>query len=443
MVATAGVHCRSRLTDPRWPPWESHTTLPGMKAHAAACIFPLMSDQDLRSLADDIRRHGLREPIVVHDRQILDGRCRIRACRLAGVKPRFVRWVPRGQTPLEWVLSTNLHRRHLSDDQRAMVAARIREQLRSRLVGERAKRGAASRWATGEKCLPQAYGGKHEPPKDSRVIAARMLNVSRAKVGQAVTVMESDLAPRVMSGDMGLAVAVRELDRRVMLAADKAVAKSRAKASGGVAPGAAVAHMDFETLLASRKDVPLVLSDIPYERGFLSNLERLSRAVADCLAPQGSAVFMTGQMYMPEYYSAFSAHLAYRWTMAYLLPQGLAPRVWPRKACPMWKPVLVFQRRDCPAARQWIRRDTLDAGALETKVHAHQQDVPGMRALVELFSLPGDTVVDPCMGSGTTGVASLLAGRNFVGGDVNADTVRMARARLEAETGMTVRRLRP
>lgn len=406
-----------------------------------------MSTQDLQSLADDIRRHGLREPIVIHDRQILDGRCRIRACRLAGVKPKFIRWVPKGQTPLEWVLSTNLHRRHLSDDQRAMVAARVRQQLTTRLVSQRNTEAAHKKWGKPEES--QTRDGRvwhgREKKQDSRVIAARMLNVSRTKVGQAIMVMKSPLAPRVAAGEMGLSVAVRELDRREWLTKERRAAKEVAKATGAAGKGrpvAALGCLDFESLLASQKGVPLVLSDIPYEKSFLPHLERLARAVAASLAPQGSAVFMTGQMYMPEYYAAFSAHLAYRWTMAYVLPQGLAPRVWPRKACPMWKPVLVFQRRDCPAARQWIRRDTLDAGILEAKVHAHQQDVPGMRALIELFSEPGEVVVDPCMGSGTTGVAALLASRHFVGGDLNVDTVKMATVRLEAETGMRVKPLR-
>jgi len=424
----------------------THATLPGMKAHAAACIFPLMSAQDLQSLADDIRRHGLREPIVIHDRQILDGRCRIRACRLAGVKPRFIRWQPKGQTPLEWVLSTNLHRRHLSDDQRAMVAARVREQIKRLMMSERATQAIGSRWEKDKKYLAAHGAAKYGDQKqDSRKVAAKMLNISTKKVIQAITVMDSNLAPRVAAGEMGLSVAVRELDRREWLTRERRAAKEVAKAAGATdkgRPGAALGCLDFESLLASQKGVPLVLSDIPYEKSFLPHLERLARAVAASLAPQGSAVFMTGQMYMPEYYAAFSAHLAYRWTMAYVLPQGLAPRVWPRKACPMWKPVMIFQRKDCLAARQWIRRDTLDAGALEAKIHAHQQDVPGMRALIDLFSEPGETVVDPCMGSGTTGVAALLAGRHFVGGDIRRETFEMASKRITDETGLNPRRLR-
>lgn len=48
------------------------------------------------------------------------------------------------------------------------------------------------------------------------------------------------------------------------------------------------------------------------------------------------------------------------------------------------------------------------------------------------WSNPGDTVFDPMMGSGTTGKMAVLAGRNFIGIDISADYVDMARRRIEA-----------
>jgi DNA modification methylase len=48
-------------------------------------------------------------------------------------------------------------------------------------------------------------------------------------------------------------------------------------------------------------------------------------------------------------------------------------------------------------------------------VHPTQKPLPLMKALVGLFSNGGQTVLDPFMGSGTTGVACCELGRNFVG----------------------------
>ncbi len=94
-----------------------------MRFHPLADLFPLPSEDELRALADDIADHGLREPIVTLEGQILDGRCRYLACKMAAVAPLFESHV--GDDPIAYVLSRNFHRRHLTQPQRAMVAARL------------------------------------------------------------------------------------------------------------------------------------------------------------------------------------------------------------------------------------------------------------------------------------------------------------------------------
>lgn len=54
--------------------------------------------------------------------------------------------------------------------------------------------------------------------------------------------------------------------------------------------------------------------------------------------------------------------------------------------------------------------------------------------LVQMFSFVGDTVLDPFLGSGTTSLAALKAGRNSVGIDVETKYIRMASAKLEASS---------
>ena len=85
---------------------------PDMPFHPLADLFPLPSEDELRALADDIADHGLREPIVTLEGQILDGRCRYLACKMAGVEPRFA--THDGDEPIAYVFSRNFHRRHLT-----------------------------------------------------------------------------------------------------------------------------------------------------------------------------------------------------------------------------------------------------------------------------------------------------------------------------------------
>lgn len=92
--------------------------------HPACAAFPELVGAELAELAIDIATHGLLCSITVHEGQVLDGRARLAACEAAGVEPRFETWTGTGD-PTAWIVSRNLHRRHLTPSQRAMVAARL------------------------------------------------------------------------------------------------------------------------------------------------------------------------------------------------------------------------------------------------------------------------------------------------------------------------------
>jgi site-specific DNA-methyltransferase (adenine-specific) len=53
------------------------------------------------------------------------------------------------------------------------------------------------------------------------------------------------------------------------------------------------------------------------------------------------------------------------------------------------------------------------------------------RRLIELYSYSGDLIMDPFCGSGTTCVAALQAGRDYLGFDVDEKYVKLARNRVK------------
>lgn len=94
-----------------------------MDFHPIADLFPLMKGVEFDEFVEDLRINGLREPITIYQGKILDGRNRWRACDATGVEPQFSEY--RGDDPVSYVVSLNCHRRHLTDDERAFVAAKI------------------------------------------------------------------------------------------------------------------------------------------------------------------------------------------------------------------------------------------------------------------------------------------------------------------------------
>jgi hypothetical protein len=91
--------------------------------HEYANLFPLLANGELNQLADDIAENGLSSPITIYEGKILDGRNRYRACQIAEVTPKFEEY--KGKDPLAFVVSHNLHRRHLTESQRGMVASKL------------------------------------------------------------------------------------------------------------------------------------------------------------------------------------------------------------------------------------------------------------------------------------------------------------------------------
>jgi len=200
-------------------------------AHRLAEIFPILPEAAIRELADDIVTCGQRVPIVLLDGQVLDGRNRLAACSVAGVEPIFEDYA--GDDPLGFVLSHNLHRRHLTESQRAMVAAKLAN-------------------------LPPHRPGKGATLHPSAAEAGEMLSVSERSVKSARSVLrdgaeELQAAVEQRKLTVNTAVALAALPKTEQLevlasadpAAIKAIAKQVRAAQQKTRHAVRLAHMEM------------------------------------------------------------------------------------------------------------------------------------------------------------------------------------------------------
>src|SRR6516162_1305030 len=167
--------------------------------HPLADIFPMLEDKSaaFEALVDDIRERRQQEPVWLYESKILDGRNRYLACQKLGREIQVKDFA--GDDPIGFVLSANLHRRHLNESQRAMVAAK----LTSLAVG-------ANQHTKGE--------------GTSIDVASRLLNVGRASIDRARKVLAT--------GDPKLVAAVEQGQVSVSAAADQAANKDKSSTSG-------------------------------------------------------------------------------------------------------------------------------------------------------------------------------------------------------------------
>ena len=178
--------------------------------HPAAAELPLLQGEEFERFAADVAEHGLREPIVMFEGQILDGRNRWRACAAKGIEPRTVEWDGKGSL-VAYVMSANLHRRHLDKSQQALVGARLMPLLEAE---------AKERQIAGGELAGRGR------PKDVQVVAhpiaagrardkaAELVGVSHTMIDAAVEVLR-DAPPEVLAaveeGRMKVTAAVKKI----------------------------------------------------------------------------------------------------------------------------------------------------------------------------------------------------------------------------------------
>lgn len=166
--------------------------------HPVSKLFPMLTEAELNELMADIVAEGVRNPAVLLDGKILDGRNREEACHRAGIPLPTVDFlaipgVTRLTSPVAWVLSQNLRRRHLNQSQRAMIATEALPLLE-----------AEARKRQGTRPTPEEKGR-------ASAAAAKALRVGTRTVERAKMVAERrpELGERIRSGTLTLGRAER------------------------------------------------------------------------------------------------------------------------------------------------------------------------------------------------------------------------------------------
>lgn len=403
-------------------------------------LLPPLAEEEFASLKSDIRAHGVLVPIELDSEgRILDGHHRLRCwteLRSEGVRlsdyPRIVRAGLTEDDKVAHVFALNLARRHLNPKQRAGVVGMLRVKGWSTRriaevagVSEATVRRDLGAIATNDAIqvpdrIERRNGGTYPSRRASITVSSRR---DEARALAALAALGND-AP-------GRALTVR---RAEVLA--RAVQLERRRSRRGIKMGRCsnweLHHGDFRGVLANLDDqsVDLVLTDPPYEDNALDLWSELGSLAARVLKPGRVLVALTGKLRLPQVIGALNEHLDWVW-MGAIAYRGAHRRV--RKLCidDSWRPYLVFSAG--PFEPRAYASDLIEsvAGAeFPKRDHPWAQPLGPMVKLVETFSKPGELVVDPMCGTGTTGVAATQLGRRFLGVDVDQAGLSLASERL-------------
>lgn len=173
---------------------------------------------------------------------------------------------------------------------------------------------------------------------------------------------------------------------------------------------------DFKDVLSGVHNIDAIITDPPYPKEFIECFSDLSKYASEHLKDDGFCAIYSGQYNLPEVIQRLSEHLTYVWTFC-LYHVGKKQLVNGVNIMCGWKPVLIFSK-----GRKKMRfsaYDVLISEAMEKHSHKWQQSESGVMSLVEIFSGPGETIVDPFAGSGTFLKVASEMGRKAIGAEID------------------------
>lgn len=451
-----------------------------MKTHSVADLFPLMSEGEYRGLKKDIQDNGQREPIWLHDGRIIDGRNRYRACRELGMEPATQEWDGKGSL-VAFVVSLNLHRRHLTASQLGAVAvaadAELAKEAKERQRAGGAKGGSAKSAKDGKGNQRIDEPSIKQPQATEQ--AARLTGANRQYVSDAKKIQKADpaLFEEVKAGTINIPKAkakLRREGRREELKAKAAAVPKGKKPQWDIVLGDCVKALKD----VAEGSVRLAFADPPYNIGvdygdgagadklpddeYLDWTGRWVRRCVRALAPDGSLWVLIGDEYADhmgvalqaaglhrrawvKWFESFGVNRAngFNRTSRHLFHCVKDPKrfVFHPEAVtrPSDRQAKYGDKRAAEGGKVWddvwginppIPRLT---GTCAERLPDFPTQLPLalLRPVVGCASDPGDLVLDPFCGSGTTLVAAVESGRRALGIEVSSHYAELARLRLK------------
>lgn len=274
-------------------------------------------------------------------------------------------------------------------------------------------------------------GNKREPMKDTERPTLEQLGLDKktSKLAQDIAELSEEQLEKVKAGVITISKAqkqtqaeIRQKERDIL-----AEAGSHIQMTGD---NYKLYCADFrkKCLEFEPNSIATIITDPPYDQESVSLYSDLGEASARLLKEGGSLLVMSGNMYLPDLLNSLSSHLNYQWQIAFLMGTGTS-RVWQRKVCQMWKPILWFVKGEYTG--DWVV-DLFHSVKPEKALHNWQQPESVSAWLIERFSQPHDVLLDPMMGTGTNGIEAIRLGRYFIGIDISEDNVNITKGRFNA-----------
>ncbi len=422
-------------------------------------LVPELSTSEFEVLKESIFRDGQHIPIIINPKgEILDGHTRFKACNELGIVPRAM--VREFEDPLaekKFIIDINRNRRHLNPFQRIELEYKyeaIESELAKRrmLVGRKVpsvsddgqrvstELSLNSDSSPVQDSLVQNYtrvqeiarqGAEREQKKKGRVID---LSAVRANVSPMTYFMGREIIKNSHSEEELQRLREGKLKISKVYRYDQKQKKRealRAEVVTILPEGVRLVLGDFREKCKEIPDnsIDLIFTDPPYDKESLPLYEWLGKMAFRTLKPGGVLVTYFGQYAVGQVCSMIeSSGLRQNW-LHYVHHNGHSRSMHENHVFVNGKPLLEFVKGPELRTPDFMG-DFIESQPPDKSLHEWAQSPIEAEHVISKRTVENDTILDPFMGSGTTGLAAMNLQRQFIGIEKDSERFEIAKARI-------------
>lgn len=390
-------------------------------------LLPPLSSEEYKILEESIICEGCRTPLLIWNGVLVDGHNRFEICEKHNIPFLTDELQANSIEDVKiWIIDNQKGRRNLTDGWKYELA-QVRKEILLKQGKEKQKETLGG-FKHNTSVLSTIDKTEHNTQKE----IAEELGWSTGKVAMADKVWKDakpEVKEKIKSGELTFNQAYKDVRRE-----EKHKEREQRSIEGkNISINIDFRLGDFEIVLDNIPDnsVDCIITDPPYPYEFIECWSKLSLFAAKKLKENGFCIAYSGQYNLPEVIDRMRENLTYYWTFA-VYHEGQTQIVNAVNLICRWKPVLVFQNGRKKIDNTF--QDYFISEQREKDGHDWQQSKSGVSYLIEMFTKPGDLVVEPFAGSGTTIIACKNMNRNIIGAEIDEDTYNIAKSNIYDQT---------
>jgi ParB-like chromosome segregation protein Spo0J/DNA modification methylase len=426
----------------------------------SSLVYPL-SDLEYETLKNSIKEDGLHYHIIINSKgEILDGHHRYKICKDLDIPIKYeIKNFDNLIEEKRFVIDINLKRRQLNDFKKAELAYKLEA-----LYKEQARLRQLSKLKNVKDKLPTSSLGSNDRNDNDNDNSITKEEV-KGRTSEVVS-KKNDLSPKtyqrartiIENGSEEIKEKLRNNKTTISKEYDKIrrdqkreelISQMNSNNGNNKTEINNVklicndfSKIDSETI--PDNSIDLIFTDPPYGKEYLSLYEEVAKLAVRVLKPGGSLVFLVGHIILDQVIKIFdefslnkhnnSKNLQYWWILT-VKHSGHHQKVYPRHVFAEWKPLLWYVKSEKP--NDLVISNTIGdyiESAPQSKIeHEWQQSTIEAEYIIKNLTLENQTVLDPMMGTGTTGITALNLNRKFIGIEIDPETFGIAKANINSK----------